>query len=308
MSLKINFKQIAVGIVVACITVFGITPSVFAEEGDTSIMMSPMNEKVILNPGDSYSGSFDITNPSSASVDFDYVLSVVPFYVNEDYNIKFSEEGSYNQMVDWVTILSDNGKMSPGESETIRFRIDVPENAPAGGQYAAIKVASLPTGEIKNGMNIQVTIGSAYLIYANVAGVTEQDGEILSADVQSFLLDGNITGSSMIKNTGNVHGVAKYTLQVFPLFSSEEVYTNEDSPKTMTLFPDRTYYDELSWDNTPAVGIFNVSYTVEFEGVTTQVSKMVIKCPIWLLFIIIFAIIALIIYIFLRMKNRKTKK
>ena len=285
-----------------------ILPATYAADGDASIAMSPMNERIVLNPGDHYSGSFKITNPVTSDHDFNYKTSVVPFYVDEAYNVDLESNASYNQMTEWITVANEAGSLEPNSSTVIRFTIDVPANAPAGGQYAGIKVSSKDSTEEKHeGLNIKVSMGAAYLIYAEIAGETIHRGEITDVNVPSFLLSGNISGSATIKNTGNVHGVAKYTLKVFPLFSNEELYTNEENPKNMTILPNRSLYDETTWDNTPAIGVFNVIYTVEFEGVTEQVSKMVIKCPIWLLFIIIFAIVALIIYIVLRAKNKGKK-
>ncbi len=273
---------------------------------DGKFAVSPMNQKIVLTPGEIYRGSFKITNPADSGTDFRYKISVTPFYVNEDYNILYENNGDYNQIVEWITPDKTAGTITPNDTEELYFSINVPKDAPAGGQYATITVTSDDNDELKeNAVNIQTNYSIAHIIYAEIAGTTERHGEITEANVQSFLLSGNITGSSAVKNTGNVHGTAKYTLQVFPLFSSEEIYTNEETPLEKTILPDRTLYNEISWEETPPVGIFNVIYTVEFEGVTTQVSKMVIICPIWLLFIIIFAIFALIFYFVAKSKSRK---
>ncbi len=294
-------------VLVVCVIIGG--TNISSAYADNDFLVSPMNQKIILSPGERYTGSFKVTNPGTNTSNFAYSLAVVPFYVDEDYQIIYENNGDYNMITDWITLGEDEGDIEPNTTKDIYFSVDVPANAPAGGQYAAITVTSsdksTPEG---NSINIHAKYSIAHIIYADIVGVTSKRGEIKNIDVPAFLLSGEIMGASSIKNTGNVHGTARYTLQVFPLFSDEEIYTNEESPQMLTILPDRTLYNETIWSNTPAFGIFNVIYTVEFEGVTQQVSKMVIKCPIWLLFIIIFAIVALIMWFFLMAKKRKTSR
>lgn len=294
-------------IVVLTVIVSGlcVSVSVFA---DTAISVSPRNQRIILTPGETFVGSFTVSNPGTSDDSFDFFTEVVPFYVDEDYSLYYDVSSDYNQMVDWISVEESGGTIEPNASMTINYTIDVPEDAPAGGQYAAIRAATKSRGTADGAINLDTSYGIAFIICAEIAGTTERSGEINGVNVSSFLLSGNISGASSIKNTGNVHGIAKYTLQVFPLFSSEEVYTNEEDSDTMLILPNRTLYNETVWSDTPALGIFNVVYTVEFEGVTQQVSKMVIKCPIWLLFIIIFVIAAIVIYFVMRARSRKNSR
>lgn len=309
--LKIKQQGIKIIGIILAATLILPTSTCFAEnEGSNGVTISPPNQSIIINAGEKYNGSFTISNSTTNFYDFDYKIIAKPFYVNENYDIYYDNPNNMNQIVNWISLDNDSGSLKSGETREIHYTIDVPEDAPAGGQYAAIVVSS-KMSETNNpdnnetGTQLRESIGMAYIIYAEISGTTERHGEVLNADLPSFLLSGNITGASSIKNTGNVHGTAKYILQVFPLFSNEEVYTNEESPLESTILPDRTLYNELAWEDTPAVGIFNVIYTVEFEGVTTQVSKLVIVCPIWLLFIIIFAIFTLIFYFVAKAKARK---
>lgn len=300
-------KKLFFKILVGCICAVVLCLSnVIYTYADGRFTVSPMNQKIILVPGETYRGSFMVTNPATSKTDFAYKAEITPFYVDDNYEIIYENNGDYNQMVDWITVENPEGTIAPNNTEELYFSIEVPENAPAGGQYAGITVTSKnddsPEG---NSINIKAKYSIAHIIYAEIAGTTSRSGEIMETNVPSFLVSGNIAGSSIVKNTGNVHGAAKYILQVFPLFSDEEVYTNEEDPSELTILPNRTRYVETAWEDTPAVGIFNVIYTVEFEGMTTQVSKMVIKCPIWLLFIIIFAIFALVIYFVMKIKSRK---
>ena len=286
---------------------------VHAATGDVySIGVSPMTQKIILNPGEKYDGSFTINNPADREDDFYYTVSVEPFYVDENYNAYNKRTGNLNQIVDWVTLANTEGVLHPNDIKEIKFSINVPENAPAGGQYASISVQARSSNdedsESSMGVKINQVVSIAHNIFAEISGTTIRHGEILSVDLPSFLFSGNIVGSALVKNTGNVHGAARYTMQVFPLFSSEEIYTNEENPQSVLILPDRQYYNELTWTETPPVGIFNVKYTVEFEGSIAEVSKMVIVCPIWLLFIIIFITVALIIWLVVKIRTHGKSK
>ena len=298
--------QIVCGVALSLLSAVGLFAPVFA---DTSISVSPMIQKIILTPGETYSGTFKVFNQAANEEDLNFETEVIPFFADENYDAIYETVGDYNQIVDWIKIKNGNGTLAPNEGMDIMYTITVPSDAPSGGQYAAIRVTSVnkeDTDDISGtGASVKVKYGIAYTIFAEIAGTTKRQGEILDVNVQNFILDGNIKGTSSIRNTGNVHGTAKYTLKIFPLFSDEEVYTNEEDPATRTILPDRTLYHEISWDGTPTFGIFNVVYTVEFEGVTTEVSKLVIKCPLWLMFIIIFVIVALVVWIVIRVKVRK---
>jgi len=306
MKTKHIFKKSALSLVITLITFVSLVQDVSAAT-TLSFSISPMKQSIILNPGDVYYGSFKVSNPSSSNADLQYEIEQKSFYVDESYGTTFDGENS--PIVAWTTLNSDStGILAPNSNTEIRFTISVPIDAAAGGQYEAFLVKTKEfdaLNDITNAAVIKEELIMAHLVFAEIAGNTVRRGEVIETSISSFLLTGDIVASSAIKNTGNIHGNAIYKLQIFPLFSNEEIYTNEEDPESRIILPDRTLYNETIWENTPPVGIFNVIYTVEFEGVTAQVSKMVIKCPIWLLFIIIFAIIAIIIYFVTKSRTRK---
>ncbi len=274
----------------------------------TSFSMSPMYEKIILTPGQSYSSEFSITSPANSEADFNYKIFIQSYYRDEDNNPIFEDINETSQITKWTTINSPNtGTLKPNETKKINFTIDVPKDAPAGGQYMAITAATASPESVggKGSVSIAESVAIAYTVYAEIAGNTVRSGDIYDLNLPSFLFSGNITASAMVRNTGNVHDDAKFTLQIYPLFSNEEIYTNEENPDVRVVLPNRTLYFESIWDKTPPIGIFNVFYTIEFEGITSQISKMVIICPLWLLFVILFVIIALIIWIVIRIRAHK---
>ena len=282
-----------------------------AEGVGATIGVSPMRESVVLNPGDTYKGSFTVNNPGYSETKINYYTEIKPFYVNEEYvPIYINEDGNSN-ITEWIKITSgEKGSLEPNAMATVEFQIDVPDDAPAGGQYAAIIVSMDLEKEEGGGGNVGVSegVGVSHIILAEITGNSITAGDILDIGVNSFLFGGSITAYSTVENTGNIHGLATYTMKVYPLFSDQPVYTNEENIEDHYVLPGRKFYNESYWENTPSIGIFNVSYTVEFQGIKSEVTRMVVVCPWWALLIIFFGIVLLTLRIITLVKVQKSRK
>ena len=277
--------------------------------------ISPPRERMILMPGETYEGSVDVANSATAAKDLKYSVRVGSFSLKEDdegntdYNYTDVDTvTSYNQIMNWIELEKTSGVVAPNEVDTVPYTIRVPIDAPAGGQYASIIVRNDTEDNTENKeMTVQSVVEFAVSILADVAGETRDEGKVINNNIPSFLLNSPLVASSTVRNDGNVHTDASYILQVWPLFSDEEVCTNEEEPTTSLIMPEteRYHVEECSL---PAIGIFRAKQTVKIFNDTSIVERTIIICPIWLLFIILFVIIAIIFWVFLKLKNKGKRK
>lgn len=284
---------------------------VFAE--GRSFALSPMSQKVVLTPGEAYEGSIDVINPSKSDSDFHYLATIGAYGVKSDENsvddyasTTENDITKFNQIINWIELKNDRGTLAPNETATISFYINVPEDAPGGGQYATILVQEDPQAidipETEES-SIKEIMQMASVIYAEIAGDTIREGEIIDNNIPAFLLNGQFEATSMVKNSGNVHTDAEYILQVWPLFSDEEICTNEEDPAKSLILPETKRYHAESC-NLTAPGIYKVKQIVRIFGEESVAEKTIIYCPIWLLFIIFFVVAGVVIWVVMRVKAR----
>ena len=315
----VKYKKIISGLISAVMVLM----SVMVPYGVASAFtVSPQLQEYVLAPGQSVTGEVKATNQSDAEGKFYYIAEVVPFSVSNDgaYSPNYDAMNDYTDIVNWVTMSDDDesnvaevhGVLEPDETKSAYYTITVPQNARGGGQYFAVRVKSDVEAARKANKDdtvvINEVVGIASLVYVEVSGDIIVKGEITDNNVPSFFLNPPIKGSFIVKNEGNTHAKVSYYLQVFPLFSDEEIYTTEDDMGTNYVLPGATRVITQSWENTPSVGIFKVRQTVYYDSLDNEPSvteKTVIICPIWLLFIIFFAVFALIFYLVLKAKARK---
>ncbi|MBQ3445186.1 hypothetical protein IJH23_00055 [Candidatus Saccharibacteria bacterium] len=310
----VGFVAVAMGLLVS-----GGTVSAFS--------VTPMKQTISLAEGDSYTGRVTAFVNEQQGGTFYYEASIKPLTVNDnnnEYAAATNIKGDHNDIVNWVTLSNGEetadangvvrGSLELGESVDFSYTIDVPRDARGGGQYFAVVITSVPNpNEDDNGGNLAIrdNISIISSVFAEVAGDINVSGIISDNNVPSFLTNPPITTSFLAKNEGNTHSEVTYYLQVWPLFSDEEIYTTEEKPGTDHVLPDTTRYVKQTWDKTPAVGIFRVRQTVYYDSTDSEPSvteKLVIVCPVWLLFLILFVIIAIIIWIVMRVRSRGKNK
>ncbi|MBQ3263783.1 hypothetical protein IJH06_01590 [Candidatus Saccharibacteria bacterium] len=300
-------------LIVALIATFAVmwgNVNAYADEAPISAMVvSPMYQRIILTPGETTTLSLKVSSPNAAQNDLNYSVSIGSFsHKSEDDSVDTESVSSYNQIMDWINLEKTTGTVAPNGTDVLNFTITVPESAPAGGQYATILVKD-DTGSTTgaSNVNIQSNVQMASIIYAEVAGETLNTAEILENNIPSFLMNNELETTSLVKNTGNVHTDAKYTLQVWPMFSDEEICTNEENADTNLIMPgmERYYVQKCTL---PIVGMFRVKQIVQIFDEISTVEKTIIVCPLWLIAIIVFVIVAIVVWIVIRMKSRKKAK
>jgi len=256
-----------------------------------------------VEPGKSYSGKFTLEN--SGKQDFDYEVSFTPYSVtNENYDPNYDAETQFTDIAKWISVDRESGSVKSGGKTEISYIVNVPSNAHGGAQAGVIMVA-MRDGSVQEGTGVQTIRRLGYLVYGNVDGEITKTGKILENKVPSFLFNPPIIGTSLVENTGNVYTAAQYSLQVFPLFSDEEVYTNEEKPDENIVFPETKRYNEIKWEGAPHLGIFKVRQTVKIFDEESMTEKIVFLCPIWFLFIVLLLIFCVIFWIVSRVFKRK---
>ena len=273
--------------------------------------VSPPIEKMVLMPGEVYEGSVKVANSASAEKDLKYSVRVGSFSLKEDENgetdYNYTDVDtitSYNQIMEWITLGKESGVVAPDEIDVVPYTITVPEDAPAGGQYASIIIRNDTENDQNEGnVAIQSVVEFAESILAEVAGETRDEGEIIENNIPPILFNNELSAVSKVRNNGNVHTNAKYILQVWPLFSDEELCTNEEKPGESLIMPEteRVHAEKC---NLPVFGLFKARQTVEIFGEKSVAEKLVLVCPLWLLFLIIFGFILLVMWLVVKAKNR----
>lgn len=271
----------------------------------------PMSQDLKLAAGDVYEGEITVANPASATEDFSYVIGVAPYGVQgEEYVADLVTETNRTQIAKWITIEESEGTVSPNGTAKVKYKITVPENAPAGGQYAAITVGSNPDASQGEGVAVQNIFEMASLIYAEIEGETVHDGGVLENNVPGFITSTPMTVTALLDNNGNVHEKATIQIGVKNTITGEVILPTGENAGSYgdIIMPETAHLVSHEIDGLPIVGVVDVSQTVYYNGETSTNEQTVVICPIWFMAtvaVVIGAIIGIIVRMVVKRRRRK---
>lgn len=279
---------------------------------ENAFTILPMSQNFTLVPGETYTGSITVVNPVNSTSDFAYSVSVSPYNViGEDYQADISNVSAYSKIADWITIDNPTGSIKPNESQEINFTINVPADAAAGGQYAAIMVSSDPSKQESEGVSINNVFALGSIIYADVEGEVTHEGSILQNNIPEFSTVTPVAVSALLDNHGNVHENAIFALNVTNALTGEKIFpTDEDQNNHFSeiVMPETTRYITRNIDNLPALGIVKVEQTIYYNNEVSTVSKNIVLCPIWFFFLVALVIFSVIGFIVASVRHHRRKK
>lgn len=297
------------------------------EEGSGSrnaLEITPSGARLTLSPGETLEGkaehcprgddgcSITVKNIGTGTTRFRVYTS--PYVVSgEDNELSFAEEASttYTQLSRWITVQNADGEFvkeaefraAPGESTTIQYRINVPDDIPGGSQYAVIWAQIVNEGE-SSGIETVGQIGA--VLTGRSTENTVETAEISEYDFTKFSFNGPLHAQATVKNTGNTDFAIKYYYTAKTLFGKEiPSLTKSDF---IAAYPDTTYHVNLDIEETPFMGIFQVEWKVTAADQEEVHSAVVMIMPVVVIVVVILLLTVIVVWIIIIIRKRKERK
>ncbi len=292
--------------------------SVFAEDDNTEqskpaiqLQLAPISNRVTLNPGTSQEYTFNVSNTGSEQ--FVFKVRTAPYSVTgEEYDINFSAETNRTQISRWIEFKNADGEwvdsasftLPSGEKQSVSYRINVPQDVPEGGQYAAIFAETDPSASELSGSGIKTVSRAGLVIYGRTSGDTRDGAEITDYDFHTLLTKGNVNTGARVTNNGNTDFQAKYSMTIKTFFG-KVVY---DRSSSYSVFPDTTRKISMEWAETPSFGIFRATARVSALDQVVEKSKIVMIVPLFVIIIMIILLTILVVWTIILIKKRNEQK
>ncbi len=303
------------------------TPAAFAETNSGSALeLTPSGTRLTLSPGDVLEGkaahcpseneegcAITVKNIGTAPVRYKVYAS--PYAVHgEDNELSFAEEASttYTQLSKWLTVQGPDGEyaseaifqVQPGETQTVHYKVEVPQEIPGGSQYAVIWAQIMADDEDAGGIQ---TIGQVGAVLTGRSTEDIRETAVISEyDFTRFTFGDPLHAQATIENTGNVDFMAHSYYTAKTIFGKELYQEEIKTP----AYPGTTYHVNFEWakDKMPFLGIFHVEWKVVAADAEHTESHVVVIMPIIVIIVLVLLLTVMIIWTIIIIRKRKERK
>lgn len=213
--------------------------------------VSPGVIEIILPAGDSYVGSFKVSNPDDKPVKI--MISAEDWSSDQDGRTLKREELPY---LSWLRFMPQEAELEPGESREIQYAVNMPPGAK--GEYSAMIYFGYAPDPSKKGVSITSRIGNA--LYVQVSGTQVVLGKI--SDI-AILGSDPLKIDIIIENMGNIHIRPKGNIKV-----TGEARLLLDIPFNdpgFPVLPQQRYKYEVRLKEKLSAGKYRLDFNMEFD-------------------------------------------
>ena len=285
-----------------------------ASAQSAGVSISPATVEETLDPGTQKEYSLSIKNlDSQEQTYYLYTRNIsgvraggVPIFA------KSNLERTGYELVDWITLPTNQITVAGGEKFSFKFDLDVPDNATPGSHFGGI-FFSVDPPEIENS-GASVGYQVANIISIRVSGEVTEQASIRQFSTQKYVNGSqNVDFTVRIQNSGNVLVRPSGPLEIYNMLGNK-VGDVTFNPDKSAVFPnDEREYSKLNWTG-DSVGfgryeaILSAGYG-EAGGYKTMSSTVTFWILPWNIIgpaLGVLAVILLTVFIFVRVYIRRS--
>jgi hypothetical protein len=215
------------------------------------LTVAPARQTIVTDPGETV--YINIKFLTQADEPTSGTFGVADFVVLDDVGTPqfLDNENAFSSKysaANWVTLPFTKGTIPANDKITLQIKIDIPQNAQAGGRYFGVFFE--PTLSIPSDSGDDYFLGTgvasrlAGLVSIRVSGPITEDATVTQFNTPSFVEYGPVSVTTEIMNNGNYHITPKGQVEMYDMLGR---VVEVQELETANVFPEasRGYTNEL---------------------------------------------------------------
>jgi hypothetical protein len=202
-----------------------LVPAGLHAQSGLSLSISPTLFEMSASPGQQWSSNLKVinTNPYELTISTD-IVNFAP--QGEDgqgtFIPVFAEESEGQTFAEWITTADSSITIPAEQTVQIPFSIQVPDDAPPGGHFAAILVGTKPNTDSGGATKVQTAQVISSLVFLRVAGDVVESGSIREFTTERLIYESpEVKFNLRFENKGNVHMQPQGDIKILNMWGQE---------------------------------------------------------------------------------------